>query len=144
MTCCFSHEFKKSCWSFSLYWAFYLLGWKVTPGSLHTQSESRSLYDFFLRVYFFIHERQRYRQREKQAPCGESNVGLHRSPDAGSRPELKAEAQLHPGVPVWCVFKSVYLQPNLVPILLLIQALMLARLLRIRIEKKKANIVILS
>ena len=36
---------------------------------------------YFLRFYLFIHERhrgrQRHRQREKQAPCGEPNVGLN-------------------------------------------------------------------
>lgn len=45
-------------------------------------------------------ERQRHRQREKQAPPREPNVGLN--PEAlGSRPEPKADAQLlsHPGVP---------------------------------------------
>ena len=33
---------------------------------------------FFLKIYFFIHERQRerHRQRDKQAPCREPNVGL--------------------------------------------------------------------
>ena len=37
---------------------------------------------FFLRFYVFIHERhrerekQRHRQEEKQAPCGEPDVGL--------------------------------------------------------------------
>ena len=45
-------------------------------------------------------ERQRYRQREKQAPCQKPNVGL----DPGtlrSHPEPKAGAQpqSHPGVP---------------------------------------------
>ena len=43
-------------------------------------------------------KRQRHRQREKQAPCGEPNAGLDpRSP--GSWPEPKADAQLlsHPG-----------------------------------------------
>ena len=47
-----------------------------------------------------VRERQRHRQREKQAPCWEPNVGL----DTGSprsRPGPKAGAQLlsHPGVP---------------------------------------------
>ena len=45
-------------------------------------------------------ERQRYRQREKQAPCKEPNEGLDpRTP--GSRPEPKADAQplSHPGSP---------------------------------------------
>ena len=45
-------------------------------------------------------ERQRYRQREKQAPCGEPDAGLDlRTP--GSCPEQKADAQplSHRGVP---------------------------------------------
>ena len=45
-------------------------------------------------------ERQRYRQREKQAPYGDPHVGLDpRTPR--SRPEPKADAQplRHPGVP---------------------------------------------
>ena len=50
---------------------------------------------------FMIHtKRQRHRQREKQAPCEEPDMGLNpRTP--GSHPELKADAQLlsHPGVP---------------------------------------------
>ena len=62
------------------------------------------LYFFFKRFYLLIHERhrerQRPRQKEKQAPCGEPDVGLDpRTP--GSHPELKADAQplSHPGVP---------------------------------------------
>ena len=44
-------------------------------------------------------ERQRHRQREKQAPCGDPNAGLDpRTP--GSCPEPKVDAQLsHPGAP---------------------------------------------
>ena len=45
-------------------------------------------------------ERQRHRQREKQAPCVDSGVGLDpRTP--GSRPEPKAGTQplSHPGTP---------------------------------------------
>ena len=63
---------------------------------------------FFKRFYWFIHARhtQRERQREKQTPCREPDVGLDpRTP--GSRPELKADAQLlsHPGVPsLWFWF----------------------------------------
>ena len=47
-----------------------------------------------------MRDRQRHRQREKQAPCREPDVGLDpRTP--GSRPGLKADAQLlsHPGIP---------------------------------------------
>ena len=45
-------------------------------------------------------ERLRHRQREKQAPCREPNVGLDPR-TLGSHPELKADAQLlrHPGIP---------------------------------------------
>ena len=50
-------------------------------------------------------ERQRHRQREKQAPCGDPDAGLDpRTP--GSRPELKADAQAlsPPGTPNALVF----------------------------------------
>ena len=46
-------------------------------------------------------ERQIYRQRERQAPCGELDVELDpRTP--GSHPESKADAQplSHPGAPI--------------------------------------------
>ena len=45
-------------------------------------------------------ERQRHRQREKQAPCREPNVGLN-SRTPGSCPEPKADVQQlsHPGIP---------------------------------------------
>ena len=47
-------------------------------------------------VILFIH--QRHRQREKQAPCEEPDVGLD---PRTSRPELKSDAQplSHPGAP---------------------------------------------
>ena len=70
-----------------------------------------SFFFVFLKIiYLFIHERhtqregQRPRQREKQAPHREPDVGLDpRTP--GSRPELKADAQplSHP-VPIACLF----------------------------------------
>ena len=53
-----------------------------------------------------MRERQRHRQREKQPPCREPNVGLHlRTP--GSRTEPKAEAQplSHPEVPIFKLLK---------------------------------------
>ena len=66
---------------------------------------------FFKRFYSPIHkrhtERQRHRQREKQAPCRELDVGLDpRTP--GSHPEPKADAQLlsHPGAPIRSLFKT--------------------------------------
>ena len=73
-----------------------------------------SFFSFFLfkkRFYLFIHasrrERQRPRQKEKQAPCREPDVGLDpRTP--GLRPEPRADAQplSHPGVPVDHFFKK--------------------------------------
>ena len=52
---------------------------------------------FFLRFYLFIHERhterdRRHRQREKQAPCREHDVGLD-SRTPGSHPGPKADPQ---------------------------------------------------
>ena len=46
-------------------------------------------------------ERQRHRQREKQAPCRETDVGLNPG-TPGSHPEPKADAQplSHPSVPI--------------------------------------------
>ena len=43
-------------------------------------------------------ERQRHRQKEKQPPCGEPDVGLNPM-TPGSLPELKvgAQSQSHPG-----------------------------------------------
>ena len=43
-------------------------------------------------------EKQRHKQREKQTPCGEPDVGLHPG-TPGSRPEPKTDAQplSHPG-----------------------------------------------
>ena len=56
-------------------------------------------------------ERQRHRQREKQAPCGELDVGLDpRTP--GSWPEPKADAQplSYPGIQVcWSLQKARFL-----------------------------------
>ena len=53
---------------------------------------------FFLRFYLFIHER--HRQREKQAPCSEPDVGLDPA-SPGSHPGLKANAKplSHQGIP---------------------------------------------
>ena len=51
-------------------------------------------------------QRQRHRQREKQPPCGEPDVGLN-SRIRGSRPELKADVQLlsYPGAPSQVILK---------------------------------------
>ena len=48
-----------------------------------------------------MRDTKRQRQREKQAPCRDPIVGLDTG-TAGSRPELKADAQplSHPGVPL--------------------------------------------
>ena len=50
-------------------------------------------------------ERQKHRQREKQPPCREPDVGLDAG-TPGSHPEPKAGAKLlsHPGIPM-TVFK---------------------------------------
>ena len=47
-------------------------------------------------------ERQRHRQREKQTPCREPDVGLDPRTQ-GSRPESKADTQplSHSGVPIF-------------------------------------------
>ena len=64
------------------------------------------LFLFFRFIYLFMiereRERQRHRRREKQAPCGEPDVGL----DPGtprSRPGPKAGAKplRHPGIPTF-------------------------------------------
>ena len=52
-------------------------------------------------------ERQRHRQREKQAPRGEPDAGLDpRTP--GSRPELKEDVQLlsYPDIPLSSFFNK--------------------------------------
>ena len=58
----------------------------------------------FLKIYLFMRdtEKQRHRQKEKQAPQGEPHVGLDPR-TSGSRPELKASTKplSHPGVPVY-------------------------------------------
>ena len=55
-------------------------------------------------------ERQRLRQREKQAPCREPDVGL-RSGTPGSRPRPKADAQWlsHPGIPIFNFKIKIYI-----------------------------------
>ena len=61
----------------------------------------------FLRKILFIYswetqtDRQRHRQREKQAPCREPNVGLD-PVTLGSCPEPKADAKplSHPGAQI--------------------------------------------
>ena len=59
-------------------------------------------------IYLFMkdthRERQGHRQKEKQAPCREPDVGLNPRTPQGSRPEPKADAQplSHPGVPRVC------------------------------------------
>ena len=59
---------------------------------------------FLRRFYLFTHERhrkrQRHKQKEKQAPWGEPDVGLDPR-TLGSQPELKADTQSlsHPSIP---------------------------------------------
>ena len=54
-------------------------------------------------------ERQTHRQREKQAPSREPNVGLDPG-NPGSCPEVKADAQLlnHPGTPGKAIYTGIY------------------------------------
>ena len=64
----------------------------------------------FIFKILFIHEREAEAEaqvREKQAPWGEPDVGLHPG-TLGSHPEPKADAQLlsHPGI---SYFKDFYL-----------------------------------
>ena len=80
-----------------------------------------SLFFFFFKILFTYswetekeRERQGYRQREKQAPCGKPETGLHpRTP--GSCPELKAGALSlsHPGAPQcsWWINDRTYSPP---------------------------------
>ena len=45
-------------------------------------------------------ERQRHRQREKQAPCKEPSAGLDpRAQGSGSEPKADAQPLSHPGIP---------------------------------------------
>ena len=71
------------------------------------QMHWRQAFFFFLRFYLFIYER--HRQREKQAPCRESDAGLEPG-TPGSRPEPKADAQplSHPRIPEGKLCASVY------------------------------------
>ena len=59
---------------------------------------------FFLRCYLFMRdtERERHRQRKKEAPCRKPDVGLDAG-TPGSYPDPKADAQPlnHPGAPEW-------------------------------------------
>ena len=58
------------------------------------------IYLFFLRFYLFIHDREKERQREKQAPCREPEVGLDpRTPGLCLQPKAGAKPRSHPGIP---------------------------------------------
>ena len=102
------------------------LMWDSIPGPQdHTQAEGRcsatepltsALFYFFLIfkkdfIYLFMRgtERQRPRQREKQAPCREPDAGLYPGTPE-SRPGLKAEAPplSPPGVPWWDFIKRIH------------------------------------
>ena len=54
-------------------------------------------------------ERQRHREREKQAPCREPDMG-HDPRTPGSGPGSKADAQplSHPGVPILGSFLMIF------------------------------------
>ena len=55
---------------------------------------------FFKILFIYLWQTQRHRQREKQAPCWRSDVGLDPG-TPGSHPEWKVDAQLlsHPDIP---------------------------------------------
>ena len=89
---------------YAFFWAIMV---EVSSCSQYTMTPKPKIFTLWLlkkNVYLFIHERHRERQRlrqtEKQAPCGESDEELDpRTP--GSRPEPKADAQplSHPRCP---------------------------------------------
>ena len=52
-------------------------------------------------------ERQRHRQREKQAPCWEADAGLDpRTPGSRPRPKAGAKPLSHPGIPADFILKN--------------------------------------
>ena len=56
-------------------------------------------------------ERQRHKQREKQAPHGDPNAGLDpRTPGSGPKPKADAQLLSHTGAPQICIsyYKSQY------------------------------------
>ena len=72
---------------------------------------------YFLKILFIYsretqRERMRHRQRGKQAPGREPDVGLH--PGSGIMPQPKTEAQLlsHPCVPVLLPFLKIKSKSN--------------------------------
>ena len=79
---------------------------KSTIGGEREREGGRNCWNYvlfcFLKIfiYLFMGDRQRHRQREKHAPCGEPDVGLDPG-TLGSRPGLKADAQpqRHLGAP---------------------------------------------
>ena len=69
---------------------------------------------FFFKILFIYSwetERQRHRQREKQAPCRDPNVGLDPG-TPGSHPGPKAGTQplSHPGIPICSFLYAVLVQ----------------------------------
>ena len=69
----------------------------LSPTNIRHSVVSKSF--FFLRLYLFIHER--HRQREKQVPQGKPDVRLDpRTPRSWPEPKSDAQPLNHPGVPV--------------------------------------------
>ena len=57
-----------------------------------------------------MRDMQTHRQREKQAPCRQPNVGLDlRTPGPGSEPKADIPPLSHPGIPSFSIIK-VYAQ----------------------------------
>ena len=67
-----------------------------------------------MRIHREEREKQRHRQREKQAPCREPDVGLDpRTPGSGPVPKAGAKPLSHPGIPQMSVLKLVSGSPLL-------------------------------
>ena len=75
------------------------------------------LKQFLVKIYLFMRdtvwERQRHRQRERQAPCREPDAGTQ-SQNSASCPEPKADTQplSHPGISVDFSISKLYLSPS--------------------------------
>ena len=67
-----------------------------------------AFYFILFKFYVFIHERQRYRQRERQDPCGEPDVGLDpRTPGSGPEPKADAQPLSHPDAPMHSILNYI-------------------------------------
>ena len=61
---------------------------------------------FFFLDFIYLFMRDTQRQREKQTPCGEPDVGLNpRTRGSGPEPKAAARPLSHPGVPLTRVLR---------------------------------------